>query len=438
MKKSSLIYCFVIGLLLACGERASSQAIVEDDPAYGKIVKEIRIIGLRFTKEYIIIRALASQVGKPYIIKNAREDYLRLDRLGIFSYTRITPIVEDDEVILEIEVKETFPYLPSFKFQITDENGVSVGLGFTISNFRKRGEFLSAGFLVGGVTNFEVKYDNPWITWNHLSTRVEYYHRERHNKLDDFDEKTDELWLRAGSFIGEYGRIGGRYSFIYLISDRDGVTLSPDNRDNISTLAFFIGYDSRNLWSNPTRGWWNEIEFSKTGGFMGGDGDYETLILDFRRFIPTWNRQSIGLFSLATIQFGIMDKTIPLHQDFHLGGSNSIRGWSLDSRRGKNQFINTLEYRFNILEPKDFTLPLGINYSMGLQVAIIGDFGIAWDKSRQFAMENFIGGYGLGFRVLVPVAGMLRFDLVWGEAGKGVRFHVGGREKAVRQRERVR
>lgn len=438
MKKSCLIYGLVIAALLACGQKASAQAIVEDEPVYGKIVKEIRLIGLKYTKEYIVIRALASRVGEPYLVKNAREDYLRLDRLGIFSYTDITPALEGEEVILEIEVKETFPYLPSVKFQITDENGVSMGLGFTISNFRKRGEFLSSGFLAGGVTNFDMKYDNPWITGNHLSTRFEYSHLERKNKLDDFNEKTDEFGLRVGSFLGNYGRIGGRYSFIYLKSDRDGITLSPDRRDNISTLAFFIGYDSRNLWSNPSRGWWNEIEFSKTGGFMGGDGDYETLILDIRRFIPTGDHQSIGLFSLTTIQFGVVGKTIPVHQNFHLGGSNTIRGWSLDSRRGKNQFINTVEYRFNFLEPRDFTLPLGINYSMGLQVALVGDLGVAWYQSRQFATDNFIAGGGFGFRLLVPVAGMLRFDLVWGETGRGVRFHVGSREKAAKQRDRVR
>ena len=56
---------------------ASAQS--SQDQAYGKIVKEIRISELEWTKEHIITRELASRVGEPYLEKNVEED-LRLMR----------------------------------------------------------------------------------------------------------------------------------------------------------------------------------------------------------------------------------------------------------------------------------------------------------------------------------------------------------------------
>ena len=76
---------------------------------YGKTLKEIRISELRYTQREIIIRELASRLGEPYLKENAEKDGKRLDQLGIFSDITIEAIEEEDEVVLVIEVKETFP-----------------------------------------------------------------------------------------------------------------------------------------------------------------------------------------------------------------------------------------------------------------------------------------------------------------------------------------
>ena len=82
------------------------------DINYGTILEEIRISGARFTVTEIITRELASQVGQPYIRKNADRDYARLDKLDIFSSVKITPIEEPDGIMLKVEVQEIYPYLP--------------------------------------------------------------------------------------------------------------------------------------------------------------------------------------------------------------------------------------------------------------------------------------------------------------------------------------
>ncbi|MFQ5825574.1 MAG: BamA/TamA family outer membrane protein, partial [bacterium] len=145
-----------------------------------------------------------------------------------------------------------------------------------------------------------------------------------------------------------------------------------------------------------------------------------------------------ALFSLTTLRIGDVGTDIPLHQDFHIGGTNSVRGWDISSERsGRNQWIGSAEYRVTIMQPKVLSA-LGLTVDIGLQVALFGDLGIAWNNSDQFDADNFIGGYGFGLRFLVPFVNMFRFDFGFGEPGEGFRIHIGAFEKPVAQRFRVR
>ncbi|MFQ5638154.1 MAG: BamA/TamA family outer membrane protein [bacterium] len=415
-----------------------AQASEPNDTLYGKPVKAIRLDGVKHTKTGIIIRELASQVGRPYLQENAEKDFARLDKLDIFSSIRISPIAENDGVVLQIEVKEILPYLPFFSYEVTDENGFAAGPGFQSVNLSGRDIFVTALARFGGATNIILFLENPWFSGNHLSYLLKVNQRQRFNELDRFNEISTEVSLQIGSYLGEHGRIGGRLSFLSIKSDSMGRTLSSDNRDTLPTIGFFLGYDSRDLWSDPHRGWWNEIELAKGGGFFGADNDYWTVSLDLRRYIPLVDRHTLAFFSLTTLRTGSVGKDISPVEDFHMGGTNSVRGWKINSRGGgKNQFINTAEYRFTFIEPKLLSL-FGITLDVGLQLALFGDVGIAWNNSDQFKTDNFIGGYGFGIRLLVPFVNQFRFDFGFGQPGESFRIHIGAFDKPVAQRFRVR
>jgi outer membrane translocation and assembly module TamA len=125
-------------------------------------------------------------------------------------------------------------------------------------------------------------------------------------------------------------------------------------------------------------------------------------------------------------------------QVFGIGGTNTVRGWEFAARRGKNQFINTLEYRITVMKPRLIHLPFNIKYRGGIGIAVFGDLGIGWDTQDQFKAEKFIGGFGLGVRLLLPIVGVLRLDVGWGQPGKSILIHFGAYEKPVMARRRVR
>jgi len=422
-----------LGMSTTAGQDTVSPSNPQEQ-LYGKTVKEIRISALRYTQREIIIRCLASQLGEPYLKENAERDLKRLDRLGIFSSITIEAIEEGDGVVLAVDVKETFPYIPTISLEISDENGLSIGPGFKSINLGGRAISLSANARFGGANNIGTTFENPWFAGDHLSYRLEFHQRNRRNELDDFAEVSTDINLRLGRNLGENGQIGGHFNFLSLGSDTAGTTLSVNNRDNTPSLALFIGHDSRDLWSNPHRGWWNEVDVSQNGGFLGGDGDFWRVHFDVRRFQPLADRHTLAFFSLTTLQTGTVGVEIPIYQDFHLGGTNSIRGWGLDSTSGKNQTINTLEYRYDLLVPKAWSV-FGFNFYVGLQVALFGDLGTAWGDNQG---NRWLDSYGFGLRLLIPFLDMIRFDFAFGEPGKGLNSQIGLGEKAVKQRSRVR
>lgn len=428
---------FSVGL---CFINVSLFAQEESESLYGKIIKEIRFEGLKKTKEYIITRELISKVGEPLLKENLDKDYLRLDRLDVFSKISIVPAAEDDGVILTYNFVETFPFLPSIAFQITDENGISAGGGGKTPNLLGEDIFMAARVLAGGALTVEFRIENPWFTGNHFGYKLEYYHRERENQIENFFETANEFYLRIGGYLGENGRIGGSLEYVNINSDVDGVTLSPDNSERVARTGFYLGYDSRDSLIDTRKGWWSEISFSREMRIFKKSTNFYQIDLDIRRFqpLPFWDRHTLALFSLLTLRTGEVDTDVAPWQQFGVGGTNTVRGWEYAFQKGKNQFVNTIEYRITLIKPRYLLLPFNINFRGGLQFCLFGDFGMAWSEKGQFKVSNFIGGYGFGIRLLLPIVGVTRVDFGWGQNGQGISVHLGAFEKSVMARRRVR
>jgi outer membrane protein insertion porin family len=402
----------------------------------GKTITDIQISGAKYTKEFVIIRELESTVGTAYSVQTAQQDIARLEHLGIFSEIKIVPSNTVDGVALDIIVTEIFPFFPSPAFRITDEDGILVGVAVNYVNAFGKAVSGGVNVLFGSATNAGFNFKDPWLFGNRLGYEVRFIHRDRNNEIFKFKEKANEFFVLFSSYIKHHGRAGLRFSYYSISSDTDGKTLSATNTDKVPAIGFYLGWDSRDRWSNPKQGWWNQIDVSKSGLF-GGDSDFWQLNFDLRKYHRLSRHFVLNVTSLWTLTSGKVGVDIAEWQQFGVGGTNSVRGYGLGARIGKNQNINAVELRYNLFEPRNVRI-WKMNNLFGLQIAGFADLGHAWSSEADFTLDNYISGYGLGLRLLIPKTGMLRFDFGWGESGKSIRFHVGGFEKAVKQRERVR
>src|SRR5262249_7082643 len=167
--------------------------------------------------------------------------------------------------------------------------------------------------------------------------------------LNDFKETSYEFTPTVGRYLGEHGRLKGKFSLFRMESDTDGKTLDPDNGDVLPRVGASIGWDTRDSWRLPRRGSQNELEI----GWTGGDASFLTANLDLRRWFPMAGRQRLLLSALTTLQTGRVGVDLPVYMTYRMGGANSIRGYEIEDlgRKlfGKDQMIGTVEYSINLL-----------------------------------------------------------------------------------------
>jgi outer membrane protein assembly factor BamA len=312
MNKSILFFILFFPLTLV------SQIVIESISPYGKVVKGISIEGLEKTKEYIVIRELQSKVGQPCLEQNMVEEYAHLDILDIFSEIIIKPTVENDSVHIHYQFVETFSLLPTISMQITDENGFSGGGGIKFPNLFGRDIYLSARALFGGATTIEVTVYQPWLAWDHVGYRLDYFHRDRYNKAACFNEKADEVYLKMFMNINKYWKTGINYELVVLDSDVPNITLSPTNTDQIFRAGLFFELDTRDGYMDTRSGWWNEIAYTHEVKIITSNSNFHQVDIDLRKYIPLkckcthWHSSHLRLCGV-----GILVKMLPI-------GSNSI------------------------------------------------------------------------------------------------------------------
>ena len=237
-------------------------------------------------------------------------------------------------VIVCVEVEETFAYLPVAGLSISDENGISAGGGFKSVNLLGRAMYFSGQARFGGETTVETVLRDPWVTGDHVGYTAEYYYREKDNVILGFFETASEAGLLVRRHAGEHGRLGARVFFHGIESDIDGRTLTADNLDMVLYGGLIAEWDSRNISSNPHRGWWSSVDVERSG-LLGTDSDFWRANFDIRRYQPIGEGHTLAIFSLYTATTGKVGAEIAPWQTFGIGGSNTIRGYEVGSSLGK-------------------------------------------------------------------------------------------------------
>ena len=413
-------------------ERSRIGAIDRTD-LEGKVVREIRVAtGLRPSTVDIVRRHLASRQGTPFHQATLVEDRRRLDALRLFSAIEIRAVAAGDEVVVEVDVKETLRLLPYVALSVTDENGLSAGPAFRGINLLGRGSLTSGALQFGGMTMVGARVTQPTVTPGAWALDVGAGYRSRRNELFDFnDEVSVAIAAKAGWNWTDRVQVGGRVEFVWFDTGSSDVSLSPDGTDHLPAVGFLATYNSLDSQSNPRVGWFGSVDI----GHHFGDADSWSLTIDGRRFQPLTARTTVSFVAFAVLQSGTVGRDLPEYMQFGIGGANSVRGWELGSRVGKNQAIGTVEYVYSVVPMRSFTV-FGRNLYGGIQAAAFSDVGVAW--TDHLSASEAIDGYGLGLRLLFPFVDVVRLDLAFGEPGGGARFTVGIRLKADKQRERVR
>lgn len=419
------------------------------------IVGAIRLVGLRFTQEDVVVRELELKPGNSFDPEKFAAGLRALEKLDIFAEIEGRTEGPPDSLTLVYRFREIPLLVPHPTGEYTEENGLAVGFGVLSTNLWGRNHSLEAsykyGFEAGGVRRVSLEYTLPRLWGARSRAALWLADTRRTDEINEFREVVDVARLEVYQHLLYRTRdqvIAKLHLSIERVgADRDAILLSQplcpcgEAADVLPAAGLSAIYDSRNYQGNPTRGSYAEAGLTRFGGPLGGDVDYWMGVVDLRWYHPTGPRHHLLFSQLVSTQSGSPNATVPIYRKFWMGGANSVRGYALDEQGGFNQALWTVEFRFLAMKPQIIPLYLFDWYvDLALQPVVGLDVGTTWDDGPGDA--PWLHGATIGLQLLVPYVQMVRFEAAVGDYLSGnsisAQFHMGTPSKPIAQRFRRR
>jgi len=202
-------------------------------------------------------------------------------------------------------------------------------------------------------------------------------------------------------------------------SDKNGI-LRTDGFE--SSLSLTVTRDDKDLPMFPTNGSTFQWSISRVGGPLGGDFDYTQGTASAKWWFPL-----VGKFVLnVEMQGGMMDgkilQTGALYREGGiLGYQGKLRGYDAASiglyRVGRSYFSSTAEVRYPVADQLFYLIGFmdaGNVYGKALRKDVDRTVLTLPDPWEEIDLGNLKRDWGFGFRLQIPMMGVLGFDFAWG------------------------
>jgi hypothetical protein len=216
------------------------------------------------------------------------------------------------------------------------------------------------------------------FSWDYQQVFKVQYGKEYNPSADKFDP-TSSKYTDGQSFFDK-DQVMGRQVY------------------KISGPGFYYSFDNRNHAYVPDKGALLRIRFNIYSKYSGSDYNFRLLEIDYRKFVKTFGKQTLGIQMYTWNTFG----DVPFRSLFALGGYNLMRGYYTGRFRDRMFLGGQVEYR----------MPIWWRFGA---VAFAG-LGQVAHNITDYKLEGFKYsiGSGLRFCILPKEKLNLRFDAAWG------------------------
>jgi outer membrane protein insertion porin family len=416
--------------------------ITEGEVVY---VDHIGIEGNTHTKDFVIRREIKLKEGDPFSSVLARKSVERLYNLGFLDNVDVDVQQPNSPNKADVifTVTEGKPGVLSAGAGYSSVDGLIGTLQLQHINFLGRGQRINMQWQFGARTNsFDVGWTDPWFLGKPMTLSTDIFNTIRVQQLgtitNDFTTRD-----RGGSVT-----IGPRFSDIYSLSigysfaSQLRYNVAPDPESRAAVLspecaadplcdefhAIYSNFteqfvrDTRDNQFDPQRGTRSSLAVIEGGAFPANSVKFYKPILDESIHIPTFWKFVLSLHGQWSYIEPYGDSTLTDIQTqlFHLGGSDTVRGYSLGAvgvsgvpgnPGGQVMNLYNVEYKFPIA-PDEHGKTL-------LQGVFFYDIGGDWENFQEVNYNTGSGpfnlkqGVGFGIRFKTPVF-PLRLD--WGHA----------------------
>ncbi len=370
----------------------------------GKVVIE----GNSKTKLGVIERELGLSPGELVNYERIREGVTRVFKLGIFS--EVVPSLEpaSDEGFLDLRLQLKEAKTGSFAAGV-GYNSADGFLGYleaADNNFLGMNYKLAASLEIGkDAQNYSLSFANPWMDDQRTSLQAALY--SRNGRRDGFDELRRGGDLAVGRPLTDTTRadVTLRVEEVrntWVGEAPPGVTAGGSTR----SVGLRVLNDTRDDITDSRRGGVLKGSAEFAGGLLGGDYDFSKYEFQVTRFLDVRPNQTIGL----RLGYGTSVGHLPIHEQYQVGGSETVRGYRYREFMGTGMVYGNVEYRYRISDM--------------VQAVAFADMGDAWADGRLIKLSDLKTGLGIGVRIMTPI-GVIRLDYGMGRDGGHTYFSLG-------------
>ena len=343
------------------------------------VIADIRVDGGVRTRDEFVLSQFPLEAGDVFELERARQGLNNINGTRLFEYVYLEIAFNGSRPGLLIRLKERPSQLLRFGLRFDNVRKLQGSLDIRDENFQGGGAELGLTVLGGGRNidaMLEFKGRRLFGTElgygiTALAARWDFY------RYDDAPPPGPNEWERIQ--VGEYRtlRYGGAVSVGSQIARLGNATVDytwqkveTQNLENSADLeeSFTLGMvrfatllDNKDRYPFPTRGILLSMGLEIAAGALGGSVNYTAFRGVYEFYSPI-----VGQLVLhPKVTVGFADNTMPLAQQFHLGGRESFFGLHEDDSRGRQLFVVNLELRQRLPFEIFFETYIRLRYDLG-------------------------------------------------------------------------
>lgn len=385
-------------------EKATGQLNLTFDEG---IVSEISIEGNESTTETVITREFPVKQGEHFLYSNVEDGLTNLRSTNLFENILFDVKKERNRNIVVLKVIERISGVARIGFRADSENKTQFSLDIRDENLFGSGTEIGSLIYLGARNRgliLEHKANRLWNTYFTYKINA-YYHLDDAFMYGDDLAKSENRFSRSA--FGEYRQIyygaslsvgtqverfgnlifKGTYQTDQL-KNKTSEIFSP-YKIKIVSLKVSTTIDTQDKYPFPSSGFVFKGFYETAQTALGGDIGFTNLSFDYKSHFSFAGDHALSpRFSL-----GFGDKTLPLTQQYSLGGQYSFFGMREDEFRGRQLFLASLEYRYNLPVDLFFDTYFMFRY----------DLGSIWNVQEAIRFKDLRHGIGASLSLDTPV-----------------------------------
>jgi NTE family protein len=381
------------------------------------VVSRTDIYGTTKTRDWVLRRELPWHDNDLLTLSNVSQGMANLYGTNLFEQMHLSVHHEGDSSqwnVTTIHARERNTELIRFGLRVDDERSIQPSINVRDENIFGAGAEI--GLLIGGGTrnqSYAAEMKATRIFNTYLTFNLKGYAIVRDINVYDDGPSNNSSWFERDR-VGEYEerRNGGLMSFGTQLERLGSVTVEgrlekinvynifnstiANQEYNISSIRFGTSVDTQDKFPYPTDGIILDFSYESALMKLVNAPGFTKMYFSYETYHTIYTGHVIH----PRFIIGVADETLPLSEQFSLGGQRDFFGFREDNTRGRQLLAASLEYQYK--------LPFEIFFDSYFKARY--DFGSVWAKTEEIHLKDFNHGAGVTIGLDTPI-GPAEFSL---------------------------